>query len=116
MAITRYNNRGVFRNSDSDYRDSDIFRDRGVNFINQFSVAELNYFGVAEILSLDVQTKVWATGEKYFKLSNEFYGTPEYWWVIAWYNQKPLETDFKAGEVVEIPTPIELVLEFLNIV
>jgi len=116
MAITRYNNRGIIRNDHLDYQGSDIFIKRGVWYIDQFRVAELSYFSVSQILSLQVETKAWTAGEKYFKLANEFYGSPEYWWVIAWYNQKPLETDFKAGEVVEIPTPVELVLEYLNII
>jgi hypothetical protein len=68
-----------------------------------------------DMANLEVQSKIWSPGDKYFKLANEFYGDPEYWWIIAWYNARPLESDFLPGDVVEIPTPLELVLEYLDI-
>jgi len=58
---------------------------------------------------------VWGVGTKYFNLANEFYGDPQYWWVIAWFNLRPLETAYRPGDVVVIPTPLETVLSALGL-
>jgi hypothetical protein len=115
MAVSRYRNRAVINNTNLDYIFSDILRKRGAKMMRQYDTAHLPFPTVGEILQLDIITQVWTVGEKYFKLANAVYGDPEYWWIIAWYNQKPLETDFKPGDIVEIPTPLELVLQFLDI-
>tara|TARA_R110000824_G_scaffold123214_2_gene280758 strand:- start:961 stop:1311 length:351 start_codon:yes stop_codon:yes gene_type:complete len=115
MGISRYNKRRVIKNNAWDYAYSKIFRNRGLHTATQFAVAELAHLTVAQVASLTIESKMWTMGEKYFKLAYEFYGDPQYWWVIAWYNQKPLESDFIPGDVVEIPTPIEQVLEYLEI-
>jgi hypothetical protein len=98
------------------YLFSSIFKKRNTTSITQYSTANLKFPTIEDITELRIETKVWTVGEKYFKLAQEFYGDPEYWWVIAWYNQKPLEAAFKGGDVVEIPVPLELILEFLEIV
>jgi len=82
--------------------------------MQQYDTGGTPFLTVEQILQLSVESRVWTVGEKYFKLADEFYGDVEYWWVIAWYNQQPLDADIKPGDIVEIPTPIELVLQFLN--
>ena len=84
--------------------------------VNQYMTAELFSPTSDDMLDLVIESKVWTIGEKYFKLADEFYGNPEYWWIIAWFNQKPLETDFAPGDIVDIPMPVERVLEILNVV
>lgn len=44
---------------------------------------------------------------KMYKLSNKYYGSPDYWWLIAWYNKKPTDSHFKVGDPVYIPLPFE---------
>lgn len=39
-------------------------------------------------------------------LSNDYYGTPDYWWAIMAYNQKTELGWPKAGDVVKIPDPV----------
>ena len=51
--------------------------------------------------------------DKYYKLANQFYGRPGLWWIIALYNKKPTEGHLRRGDIVEIPTPIELVLYYI---
>ena len=50
------------------------------------------------------------------EICKEYYGEEQYWWIIAWYNLRPLETDFKPGDVVYIPTPLEDVLSAFEII
>ena len=48
----------------------------------------------------------WGLGDRYYKLAHKYYGDPEMWWIIAWYNGKPTEAHLKIGDVVKVPTPL----------
>ena len=37
------------------------------------------------------------------KLSQMFYGTYEFWWVIAYVNQKPTDAHYTPGDIIKIP-------------
>ena len=50
----------------------------------------------------------------YGLLAAEHYGNPKYWWVIAWYNQRPTENMLNLGNTIIIPKPLEVVLESLR--
>ena len=49
--------------------------------------------------------------DRYDQLAQEYYGDSKYWWVIAWYNQRPTEASIKTGQILLVPTPLERVLE-----
>ena len=116
MAISRYDLRTVLKNATTDYSYSKIFMNRGVGLINQFDTAELKYPSPEDIAEeFTLETEIWAIGTKYFRLASEYYNDPEYWWIIAWFNMRPLETDFSPGDVVTIPTPLESVLDILGL-
>jgi len=55
---------------------------------------------------------VWRHHDRFFKLAANFYGDPSLWWFIPWFNQKPLESDYKPGDVVEIPFPVDELYRF----
>lgn len=116
MAITRYSSRRIITTSDQSYVRSDLFKSRGVQIIQHFSTPVLKYPTPEELKNIVEEKRYWGIGTKYFNLSFEFYGSPEYWWIIAWYNLRPLETDFKPGDVVIIPTPLEAVLSGFGII
>jgi len=115
MAVSRFNNRVIIDNNNNSYALSDILKRRGISYIEQFNTANLNYPEISQIANLDVRTEVWTVGTKYFKLAKDYYGSEEYWWIIAWYNLKPLETDFKPGDVVYIPTPLQDILSIYGL-
>jgi len=50
---------------------------------------------------------LWKYGSRLYNLAERFYGDPEYWWVIAWYNSVPTEAHIKTGDVIYIPINIE---------
>ncbi len=110
MAITRYNARRIIKTTDGQYVYSDALKKRGLNFVENFVTAELKYPTPLEITNLREEKVIWTVGTKYFKLAKEYYDDESYWWVIAWYNLRPLETDFKPGDVVLIPLPLEEIL------
>jgi hypothetical protein len=110
MAISRYNERKILTNISNDYASSDIFKSRGVTQIRQFLTPELKYPSPEDLVDIKRNSRTWGVGTKYFNLANEFYGDPQYWWIIAWFNLRPLETHFRPGDIVIIPTPLETVL------
>lgn len=116
MAITRYNQRFIRTTDEDDYIYSPIFKKRGVRSIDSFSTAVLAYPNPSELASLKEETEVWKVGTKYFNLAQKYYDNEEYWWIIAWYNLRPLETDFRPGDVVFIPTPLSEILSAFGIV
>ena len=108
---TRYNNRQITRNKNKLYKKH--FEDRNVTQIRQFRTPELSYPTPDEIRQLNVLTHVWKTGDRYFKLADQYYQRPELWWVIAHYNKKPSESSVNLGDVILIPTPIDAILYYL---
>jgi hypothetical protein len=110
MTISRYDNRMILTNVSNDYRFSKILKARGLDRIKQYLTPELTYPSGEDLAEIQQVTRVWTVGTKYFNLSYEFYGDPQYWWVIAWFNLQPLEANFRPGDVVIIPTPLETVL------
>jgi len=111
MPISRYDERLILENFSFEYVVSDIFKKRGISKVNQYATPELNYPSPSDIAEgLILETEVWTVGTKYFTLANKYYNDPQYWWIIAWFNMAPLETDMKPGDAVIIPTPLESIL------
>lgn len=110
---TRYSNRRISRNRNRLYKK--YFEDRNVKFIRHFRTAKLAYPTPEQIRELSVLTHVWKTGDRYYKLAFDYYGSSKYWWVVAWFNQKPTEAHLKYGDVVFVPTPLDKVLNFLDV-
>jgi nucleoid-associated protein YgaU len=63
---------------------------------------------------LDILTYVWSMGDRYYKLAYRFYGDSKDWWVIAKFNQKPTESHVKIGDIILIPKPLNLVINYLR--
>lgn len=82
--------------------------------IIQYSTVALHNPTLAERQSLKTTKHVWTFGDRFYKLAAQYYGEPEYWWVIAWYNGYPTEVTVKKGDVLSIPLNLEQTLEVLG--
>ena len=112
MAYTkkfRYRNRLIINNNDEMY--NYLLEQRGQDNIQQYMTA--TNFDLTTIPGLTPITHTWKTGDRYFKLANQYYGRPELWWVIALYNKKPTEGSVKRGDLIFVPTPIDTLLYYL---
>ena len=107
---SRYLIRQIFSNTDDIY--DNLFDERKVNFIEQFDTANKVYPTSDEIAALNVVKETWKIGDRYWKYAAKYYNKPQLWWVIAWFNQKPVESDLKIGDRVLIPLPLEKILEY----
>lgn len=107
---SRYLVRQIFSNTDDIY--DNLFRERNINFVQQFDTANLRYPTPEEIQSLTVVKEVWKIGDRYWKYAAKYYDNPQMWWVIGWFNKKPAESDLRIGDKVLIPMPLEKILEY----
>lgn len=106
---SRYKNRQIVRNTNELY--DSFLEERDLNSIRHFRTPFITHPTGRERRRLLHTKVVWKQGDRFWKLAAEHYGNPKYWWVIAWYNQKPTEASVNLGTVIMIPRPLEKVLE-----
>jgi len=111
MTYSRYAGRRIFKNDDPNYRNV-FFRRRGIKETYQYESPQFSYPSNDYISDLTNVTEVWRATDKLYNVSNEYYGSPDYWWVIAWYNKKGSEAEFKVGDIYYVPLPLQDVLAF----
>jgi len=102
-----------FQNNDPSY--AEYFRLRGVKKMNQYgSGIKLKYPDSDSINKFRINYHYWSQGDSYYKLAEVNYGNPDHWWVIAYYNQIPIEQEITTGQQIEIPFPIQMVIEAMR--
>jgi len=106
---TRYKNRQVVRNTNELYES--FIEERDLNVIRHYRTPIIAHPTSKQRRALLHTKVVWKQGDRFWKLSSEHYGNPSYWWVIAWYNQKPTEASLELGDTLLIPRPLDKVLE-----
>jgi nucleoid-associated protein YgaU len=88
--------------------------EKNLNFIRQVSTLKFNSVTPADISNLTVIDHVWKTGDKLYKLAKQYYGDNSYWFLLAWFNNKPTDAHLAYGDLIHIPTPLEKVLYLYN--
>lgn len=88
--------------------------DRGVPKIDFLATTKLVNITPEQKRLLTEIEHVWESTDSYYKLSSKYYGNPNFWWIIAYYNRKPTESSIKLGTVLYIPQPISLLISFLS--
>ena len=109
MALSRYKDLQIIRNVDEDYKM--IFSSRfPYNGILQHSTDTLKYPTLKEISNMQLENVTWGYGDRLYKLANKHYGSPSYWWVIAWFNKIGTEAEISFGDTISVPLPLEYIL------
>ena len=112
MPVSRYANNRIVVTADTEY--SDILQQRDLSSISHYSFRKFKTIKVKDLSQVTVLNHTWESQDRYFKLSNQYYGDPTYWWIIAYFNNAPLESDLKVGQVILIPVPLEYILSVLD--
>lgn len=107
MAISRYGNIKTVKNSDVDYKKVFDTRFGLSDFIVQKRRMGLKYPDFETMSSLVFTYEVWQIGSRLHKFSEKYYGSPTYWWIIGFYNKKPIDTSYEIGDIVKIPVSLE---------
>jgi len=111
MTYSRYSGRRIFKNNDRNYRNV-FFENRGIKETYQYSTPRFSYPSNEYMSTLTNVPRIWTAVDKLYNISDEFYDSPDYWWIIAWYNKKASESEFEVGEVYYVPLPLDDVLVF----
>jgi len=111
--MSRYGSSNV-TNNDSDFY-SPLAEKRGLKAIQHFQTVVVHNPQIFERMQIRTNSHVWKYGDRYYKLANTYYGDPQLWWIIAWYNGYPTEVNVKIGDVLEIPLNFEQIIEVLGV-
>lgn len=107
---SRYTNTRFFRNNLPMYED--LLEDRGLNSIRQYQSPTYKQLTEDQIASIGETNYSWQVGDRLEKISSRVYNDPQYWWIIARYNNKPTDAHYKRGDTVKIPKPLNLILSY----
>jgi hypothetical protein len=107
MAISRYRNNNIVKNSDQEYKK--VFEERyGLSdFILQRKRMGIKYPDYETIGSLMFTFEIWQIGSRLHKISEKYYNDPSYWWLIGLYNKKPTDANYSVGDMVKVPLSLE---------
>jgi hypothetical protein len=109
---SRYENSALLVNKSEIYEK--LLKERNVKKINQYGTQTLFYPTREERAQLNIAQHIWSSTDKFWRLSEKYYGDPQYWWVIAFYNEKPTELDVSSGDIILIPQPLDQVLFYIK--
>lgn len=109
----RYNKRSILSNT----RPIDRKRvtRRNTNSLTYFSADSLKHPTQEDYNRIGSKPVIWNETTRLSSLAQQYLGNFEYWWVIAWWNKKPTDAHFKAGDVVYIPNNLTMALEALGV-
>jgi len=108
MAISRYDKRAIAVNKADSYKE--LFQKRGIRFVRQYRTPSMIFPTDEEQEQIEAEDYIWRTSDRFYKLAHSYYGDSKYWWIIAWYNQKPTESHLNLGDVIQIPISLNAVL------
>ena len=103
--IDRNEKRDILLNKHEFYKEK--LKQRGINGFRHFSKMRLSKITAADMLRLTIMDHIFATGDSLAKLSYKYYGDTRYWWIIATFNNKPIDNLIKVGDVIHVPMPLE---------
>ena len=110
--INRYKNRRIVKNDFNAYEKT--FKNKAVPYVNQYVSPNFYYPTANEYANLNIVKHIWKEGDRYYKLAEQYYGDAKDWWVIAKFNQKPTESHVQVGDIIEIPLPLDIVLNYMT--
>ena len=88
-------------------------RDNIFDRINRDKVIQTTRLRLNEPTEQELRTelntieKIFSIGDRMYQYAYEIYGSVDYWWIIAWFNNKPTDAHIKVGEVIHIPIPLD---------
>lgn len=107
----RYNKTKIINNTDQNY--NDIFKTRNIKSIRQYSTFNFNNLKNINDADFDIVIHNVQPFEKLYNISQKYYNTPEFGWLICYTNKIPSELSIKAGMYLKIYLPLQNLLGLL---
>lgn len=111
--MPRYDGREIITTNKYDFYK--ILNKRNRQFVQHYDTAKYNVLSEEDKALLTGDIHIWQYGDKYYKLSLQYYGTIDEWPIIALHNQKPTEFHVNIGDEIEIPLPLSLAKELYGL-
>lgn len=109
MAVSRYKKENIIKNNDVDYKK--VFKTRfGTLGLVQTGTTTFRQITETEMNSVQYYNETWGLGQRLYKLSYKYYGSSQYWWIIALFNNIATEADLEFGQVIKVPTQLDTML------
>lgn len=103
------NNEIMLLNFDSYF---EILENRGLKLIR---MRRTQTFDQAREVELVVSREhTWSHGDNLRRLSNFYYGDPQYWWVLGFVNKKPTDAHYYIGDSLYIPDNPQMIIGALR--
>jgi len=113
MGFSRYRKQRLIENANPEY--NEILAQRGLSSITQYSFSSFKDLKIKDLEGIQLDTHIWEASDRLFKLADKYYGDPTYWWIIALFNNRPLESEIKLGEKMLIPLPLDMIVSAMEI-
>lgn len=110
--IDRNEKRDILLNNHKLYKKK--LRERGIKSFRHYSKMKLTKVTPDDMANLTIIDHIFATGDSLAKLAFKYYGDTRYWWIIAVFNEKPIDNLIKIGDIMHIPLPLEEVHYLIN--
>ncbi len=111
--MPRYKRTKLFSNDEEYY--NFLTKNRDLKSVTHFATPILRNPTVQDRTNLLTTAHIWGYGDRFYNLAFKYYGDPNYWWVIAWYNGVPTEADIQNGDLIEIPMNLNDALSVLGV-
>ena len=111
--MPRYRKTKIFSNDEEYY--NYLREKRGIKRVVHFSTPVLRNPTVADRTRLLTTSHIWSSGDRFYNLAYKYYGDVNYWWIIAWYNGVPTESDIRNGDLIDIPINLNDTLSVLGV-
>ena len=110
----RYENKGTV-----ELTKRDMFKQlktlRNLDDVSLLSTSSFNRISDTDLEDMEYVSYTWSRGDRFYKLANDFYDNPEFWWVIALFNNAPTEQHLSIGEEIFVPPNPEIVADLLGV-
>lgn len=103
--IDRNEKRDILLNNHKLYKKK--LRERGIKSFRHYSKMKLTKVTPDDMANLTIIDHIFVTGDSLAKLAFKYYGDTRYWWIIAVFNEKPIDNLIKIGDIMHIPLPLE---------
>ena len=109
---SRYDGRLTVTNRHNLYKRK--LKERGLSRFRHFVSPKFRNIEQEDLEEIETIELLWHPGDRLYKLAHRYYGDSTYWWIIAWFNEKPTDFHFTPGDPVGIPVPLERMLALFS--
>jgi hypothetical protein len=101
------------KTTDSSFYSKQLNR-RDIKSLEHYELKSFGSISDEDKRRLRITTTFWSAGTSLTKLADQYYGDQNLWWIIGFYNNKPIDANWQMGDKVLIPTPLQTILQILG--